>query len=82
MAPADSIFNECNENLKSVLWEIRLNLKTEKSTRRTIICEEKYVNFEAGMENKNKVGSLHTWHLLIHGLKCLVYRRLICPVTK
>ncbi|KAM0063151.1 9-cis-epoxycarotenoid dioxygenase NCED2 [Helianthus debilis subsp. tardiflorus] len=56
MTPADSIFNECNEELKSVLSEIRLNLKTGKSTRRQIISPENDVNLEAGMVNKNLLG--------------------------
>jgi len=56
MTPADSIFNECEENLESVLSEIRLNLKTGKSTRRPIIKESEQVNLEAGMVNKNKLG--------------------------
>nr|BAM72560.1 9-cis-epoxycarotenoid dioxygenase [Cicer arietinum]BAU24723.1 9-cis-epoxycarotenoid dioxygenase [Cicer arietinum]BAU24724.1 9-cis-epoxycarotenoid dioxygenase [Cicer arietinum]BAU24725.1 9-cis-epoxycarotenoid dioxygenase [Cicer arietinum]BAU24726.1 9-cis-epoxycarotenoid dioxygenase [Cicer arietinum] len=56
MTPADSIFNECEESLKSVLSEIRLNLKTGKSTRRAIIDESQHVNLEAGMVNKNKLG--------------------------
>ncbi|XP_071696730.1 9-cis-epoxycarotenoid dioxygenase NCED1, chloroplastic-like [Rutidosis leptorrhynchoides] len=56
MTPADSIFNECNEELKSVLSEIRLNLKTGKSTRRAIIAPENDVNLEAGMVNKNLLG--------------------------
>ncbi|KAD3066714.1 hypothetical protein E3N88_34594 [Mikania micrantha] len=56
MTPADSIFNECNEELKSVLSEIRLNLKTGKSTRRNIISPENDVNLEAGMVNKNLLG--------------------------
>ncbi|KAL4273918.1 hypothetical protein GQ457_13G005170 [Hibiscus cannabinus] len=56
MTPPDSIFNECEENLKSVLSEIRLNLKTGKSTRRAIISESEQVNLEAGMVNKNKLG--------------------------
>ncbi|XP_057457380.1 9-cis-epoxycarotenoid dioxygenase NCED1, chloroplastic [Lotus japonicus] len=56
MTPADSIFNECDENLKSVLSEIRLNLKTGKSTRRPIIEESEQVNLEAGMVNKNMLG--------------------------
>ncbi|KAJ1403943.1 Carotenoid oxygenase [Sesbania bispinosa] len=30
MTPADSLFNECEECLKSVLSKIRLNLKTGK----------------------------------------------------
>lgn len=56
MTPPDSIFNECNENLKSVLSEIRLNLKTGKSTRRSIIQNLEHMNLEAGMVNKNKLG--------------------------
>lgn len=56
MTPADSIFNECDESLKSVLSEIRLNLKTGKSTRRPIIAESEQVNLEAGMVNRNLLG--------------------------
>ncbi|KAK7243992.1 hypothetical protein RIF29_38807 [Crotalaria pallida] len=56
MTPADSIFNECDENLKSVLSEIRLNLRTGKSTRRAIMEESEQVNLEAGMVNRNKLG--------------------------
>ncbi|KAE8124583.1 hypothetical protein FH972_019450 [Carpinus fangiana] len=56
MTPADSIFNECDESLKSVLTEIRLNLKTGKSTRRPILSESEQVNLEAGMVNRNKLG--------------------------
>lgn len=55
MTPPDSIFNESDESLKSVLSEIRLNLKTGKSTRRPIIKSEQ-VNLEAGMVNRNKLG--------------------------
>nr|AIU94747.1 9-cis-epoxycarotenoid dioxygenase [Morus alba var. multicaulis] len=56
MTPADSIFNECEESLKSVLSEIRLNLKTGKSTRRPIITDSEQVNLEAGMVNRNRLG--------------------------
>ncbi|GAA0185167.1 hypothetical protein Leryth_027547 [Lithospermum erythrorhizon] len=57
MTPPDSIFNECDEGLKSTLSEIRLNLKTGKSTRKSIIKNpEDQVNLEAGMVNKNKLG--------------------------
>ncbi|KAI4366020.1 hypothetical protein MLD38_021949 [Melastoma candidum] len=56
MTPADSIFNESEESLNSVLSEIRLNLKTGKSTCRPIGSEAKQVNLEAGMVNRNKLG--------------------------
>ncbi|KAL3631507.1 9-cis-epoxycarotenoid dioxygenase nced1, chloroplastic [Castilleja foliolosa] len=56
MTPADSIFNECDEGLKSVLSEIRLNLKTGKSSRRAIMSEADQVNLEAGMVNRNMLG--------------------------
>ncbi|KAL7218487.1 hypothetical protein ACSBR2_011697 [Camellia fascicularis] len=56
MTPPDSIFNECDEGLQSVLSEIRLNLKTGKSTRRPIMSESDQVNLEAGMVNRNKLG--------------------------
>lgn len=56
MTPADSIFNECDENLSSVLSEIRLNRKTGKSVRREILNPAEQVNLEAGMVNRNKLG--------------------------
>ncbi|GAV60874.1 RPE65 domain-containing protein [Cephalotus follicularis] len=56
MTPPDSIFNECDDNLQSILSEIRLNLKTGKSTRRPIISGDEQVNLEAGMVNRNMLG--------------------------
>ncbi|KAK1368951.1 9-cis-epoxycarotenoid dioxygenase [Heracleum sosnowskyi] len=56
MTPPDSIFNECDENLRSILSEIRLNLKTGKSTCRAIISSLEQVNLEAGMVNRNLLG--------------------------
>lgn len=56
MSPADSIFNECDQGLKSILSEIRLNLKTGKSTRRPIISCKDQVNLEAGMVNQKYLG--------------------------
>ncbi|PWA99808.1 9-cis-epoxycarotenoid dioxygenase NCED1 protein [Artemisia annua] len=56
MTPADSIFNECDENLESVLSEIRINLTTRESTKRAILQESDQVNLEAGMVNRNMLG--------------------------
>lgn len=58
MTPPDSIFNECDENLKSVLSEIRLNIRTGRSTRRAIIDfnQHDHINLEAGMVNRNFLG--------------------------
>ncbi|KAL3851494.1 hypothetical protein ACJIZ3_013376 [Penstemon smallii] len=56
MTPPDSIFKDCDENLKSVLSEIRLNVKTGKSKRRAIIQSSEQINLEAGMVNRNFLG--------------------------
>lgn len=57
MTPPDSIFNESEENLQSVLTEIRLNLHTGKSTRRPVLRPGKsQINLEAGMVNRNRLG--------------------------
>ncbi|KAL7584975.1 hypothetical protein Lser_V15G45513 [Lactuca serriola] len=64
MTPADSIFNESDKELKSVLSEIRLNLKTGESSRRAIISPENDVNLEIGMVNKNLLGRKTTYAYL------------------
>lgn len=56
MTPADSIFNESDDNLKSVLSEIRLNLKTGESKKRAILQSSEQINLEAGMVNRNLLG--------------------------
>ncbi|KAK4768346.1 hypothetical protein SAY87_003487 [Trapa incisa] len=57
MTPPDSIFNECGgESLKSVLSEIRLNLRTGESTHIPVLNQSKQVNLEAGMVNRNLLG--------------------------
>ncbi|KAG6383780.1 hypothetical protein SASPL_156452 [Salvia splendens] len=55
MTPPDSIFNESDESLQSVLSEIRLNLKTGQSTKRSILNTSDQINLEAGMVNRNQV---------------------------
>ncbi|KAJ4899945.1 hypothetical protein Rs2_13896 [Raphanus sativus] len=54
MSPADSIFNERDESLRSVLTEIRINLRTREATRRALLDDE--VNLEIGMVNRNRLG--------------------------
>ncbi|KAM1052703.1 hypothetical protein ACFX2J_000287 [Malus domestica] len=52
--PPDSIFNECDENLKNMLSEIRLNLKTGESSRRAILSESDDVNLKAVKAEKSR----------------------------
>jgi 9-cis-epoxycarotenoid dioxygenase len=56
MTPADSIFNDSDECLESVLTEIRLNTRTGESTRRPILAPAEQVNLEVGMVNSNLLG--------------------------
>ncbi|KAK4804591.1 hypothetical protein SAY86_004408 [Trapa natans] len=56
MTPPDSIFNESDEKLRSVLSEIRLNMRTGESMRRPIMAEADQMNLEAGMVNRNRLG--------------------------
>ncbi|CAH8320260.1 unnamed protein product [Eruca vesicaria subsp. sativa] len=54
MSPADSIFNDRDESLRSVLTEIRINLRTREATRRALLNDD--VNLEIGMVNRNRLG--------------------------
>jgi 9-cis-epoxycarotenoid dioxygenase len=56
MTPADSIFNESDERLESVLTEIRLNTRTGRSTRCAVLPPSQQVNLEVGMVNRNLLG--------------------------
>jgi 9-cis-epoxycarotenoid dioxygenase len=56
MTPADSIFNESDERLESVLTEIRLDTRTGRSTRRAVLPPSQQVNLEVGMVNRNLLG--------------------------
>ncbi|KAM0054745.1 putative 9-cis-epoxycarotenoid dioxygenase [Helianthus debilis subsp. tardiflorus] len=58
MNPPDSIFNDNNNNdhLECILSEIRLNLKTGKSTKSPILQGSNHLNLEAGMVNSYKLG--------------------------
>ncbi|XP_010434549.1 PREDICTED: 9-cis-epoxycarotenoid dioxygenase NCED2, chloroplastic-like [Camelina sativa] len=56
MTPADSIFNERDESLRSVLSEIRINLRTREATRRALLVNNEDVNLEIGMVNRNRLG--------------------------
>ncbi|EAY83911.1 hypothetical protein OsI_39134 [Oryza sativa Indica Group] len=56
MTPADSIFNESDEHLESVLTEIRLNTRTGESTRRAVLPPAAQVNLEVGMVNRAMLG--------------------------
>lgn len=53
MTPADSIFNESSQSLRSILSEIRLNMVTKTSIRRCLVSN---VNLEAGQVNRHYLG--------------------------
>ncbi|PKA50879.1 9-cis-epoxycarotenoid dioxygenase NCED1, chloroplastic [Apostasia shenzhenica] len=55
MTPADSVFNGTGENLRSELTEIRLNLRTGRSSRRPVLADRN-MNLEVGMVNRNLLG--------------------------
>jgi len=53
MTPPDSVFNDSEENLRAILTEIRLNLRTGVSRRRVLVPD---MNLEVGMVNRKRLG--------------------------
>ncbi|CAI9117886.1 OLC1v1019374C1 [Oldenlandia corymbosa var. corymbosa] len=53
ITPADFIFNERGDQIRTELIEIRLNMSTGESTQRVIVSG---LNLEAGQVNKRKLG--------------------------